>query len=361
MINMRGNYKRSRKTGLPPGALFHLGEKKAEKVKITLTFFDNDRYEEKDITSIEESFPYRDGTGVLWINIDGLHDIDILEKLGASFAIHPLMLEDVLNTGQRPKIDFTENYIFMVLRMLQYYEKEKILDSEQVSIVSGLNFVISFQEKRDVFDVIRDRIRNNKGKIRTEGADYLFYSLIDTIVDNYFDILEKMEDRIDALEDELLTNASKQTLHKIHRLKRELLQLRKSIWPLREIINGLIRGDSPLVKENTRIYFRDVYDHTIHIIDTIENFRDMVSGMLDIYLSSMSNKLNEIMKVLTIIATIFIPLTFIAGLYGMNFNTEISPWNMPELGWYYGYPLVLFLMALVGIVMLVYFRKKNWF
>ncbi len=358
---MRGIYKRSKKTGLPPGTLVHLGEKKAEKVKITLTYFDSDRYEEKEIVSIEESFLYRDRKGVLWINIDGLHDVNILEKLGAFFTIHPLVLEDVLNTGQRPKIDFTENYIFMVLRMLQYNEKEKILDSEQVSIVSGSNFVISFQEKQgDVFDAIRDRIRNNKGKIRKEGADYLFYSLIDMIVDNYFVILEKMEDRIDALEDELLTNASKETLHKIHRLKREMLQLRKSIWPLREIINGLIRGDSPLIKENTRIYFRDVYDHTIHIIDTIENFRDMVSGMLDIYLSSMSNKLNEIMKLLTIIATIFIPLTFIAGIFGMNFNTNSSPWNMPELNWYYGYPLVLFLMALIGIVMLVYFRKKNW-
>lgn len=352
---------RSKKIGLPPGTLVHLGEKKAEKVKITLTYFESDRFEEKEITSIEESFPYRERTGVLWINIDGLHDVNILEKLGTFFAIHPLVLEDVLNTGQRPKIDFTVNYIFMVLRMLQYYEKEKILDSEQVSIVCGTNFVISFQEKQiDVFDPVRDRIRNNKGKIRKEGADYLFYSLIDMIVDNYFAILEKMEDRIDALENELLTNASRGTLHKIHSLKREILQLRKSIWPLREIINGLIRGDSPLVKENTRIYFRDVYDHTIHIIDTIENFRDIISGMLDIYLSSMSNKLNEIIKVLTIIATIFIPLTFIAGLYGMNFNTNTSPWNMPELNWYYGYPMLLFLMAVIGIVMLVYFRKKHW-
>jgi magnesium transporter len=358
----KSNNRMSKKAGLPPGTLVHIGDQKVEKVKITLTIYDSDRYEEKDISSIEESFQYRDKAGVLWINIDGLHDINIFEKLGAFFAIHPLVLEDVLNTGQRPKIDFTENYIFMVLRMLQYYEKEKILDSEQVSIVSGSNFVISFQEKHgDVFDPIRDRIRNNKGKIRKEGADYLFYSIIDTIVDNYFAILEKMEDRTDALEDELLANASKETLHKIHRLKMEMLQLRKSIWPLREIINGLMRGDSPLVKNNTRIYFRDVYDHTIQVIDNIENFRDMASGMLDIYLSSMSNKLNEIMKVLTIIATIFIPLTFIAGLYGMNFKTDLSPWNMPELSSYYGYPAILSVMATIGIVMLLYFRKKNWF
>jgi magnesium transporter len=359
---MRGNHKRSKKTGLPPGTLVHVGERKAEKVRITLTAFNGEKYEEKQLVSIEETLKYKDKSGVLWINIAGLHEVDILEKLGGYFNIHPLVLEDVLNTAQRPKIDILDEYIFVVMKLLQYDPKEDTMDSEQISLILGSNFVISFQEKeRDLFDTIRDGIKNNKGKIRKMEADYLFYSQMDIIVDNYFAILEEIEERIDNLEEELLRNPTRITLHKIHCIRRELMQIRKSIWPLREVLSRLIRGESALIKGTTSIYMRDLYDHTIQIIDSNENFRDMASGMLDIYLSSMSNKLNEIMKVLTIIATIFIPLTFIAGLYGMNFKTDLSPWNMPELSMYYGYPAVVSVMATIGIVMLVYFKKKNWF
>jgi magnesium transporter len=292
---------------------------------------------------------------VTWINVDGLHQVEVIEKLGECYGLHPLVLEDILNTDQRPKMEDYGEYIYIVLRDLDYSDKSNEIEGEQISLIVGSNFVFSFQEREgDTFDPIRDRIRNNKGRIRKMGADHLAYALLDSIVDNYFIILEKLGEKIEWLEEKLVTDPTRETLQGIHHLKRELLFLRKGVWPLREVINGLARGESSLVTEPTRIYLRDVYDHTIQTIDTIETYRDMVSGMLDIYLSSVSNRLNSVMKVLTIIATIFMPLTFLAGVYGMNFKF------MPELEWRWGYPLVWLIMAGIGISMLIYFRRKKW-
>jgi magnesium transporter len=341
--------------GLPPGTLVHIGEKKAEKTKITLIDYDQKDLQQKEIEKIEECFVHKEKATTTWINIDGLHQVDIIEKIGAHFDIHPLVLEDILHTVQRPKIEDFGKYIFAVLKMIYYDENKDEIVGEQVSLILGPDYVISFQEREgDVFDPIRERIRNAKGRIRKAGADYLAYCLLDAVVDHYFPILENLGEKIESLEEELVTHPAPKTLQMIHKLKRNMILLRKSVWPLREVINGLERGESPLVKKPTGIYLRDVYDHTIQVIDTIETFRDMVSGMLDIYLSSLSNRMNEVMKVLTIIATIFIPLTFIAGIYGMNFK------YMPELEWPLGYPLALLAMIFVVAVMLIYFRRKKW-
>jgi magnesium transporter len=347
--------KRSTKTGLPPGALIHIGEKKAELVKINILDYDEIQFEEKDARTIEECFPFKDKPTITWMNIDGLHQVDIIEKIGKNFDFHPLLLEDILNTEQRPKIEDFETHIYLVLKMLYYNDKTNEINSEQVSIIFGQNFVISFQEKEgDVFNPIRERIRTGKGRIRKMGADYLAYSLIDAIVDSYFIILEKLGENIEDVEETMIANPTPETLHAIHRLKRKMISLRKSVWPLREVVSALERSDSSLIQDSTRIYLKDVYDHTIQVIDTVETFRDVLSGMLDVYLSSISNKMNEIMKVLTIIATIFIPLTFIAGVYGMNFEF------MPELKWQWGYPVIWFVMLTIGISMVFYFRKKKW-
>ncbi|NIP24216.1 MAG: magnesium/cobalt transporter CorA [Phycisphaerae bacterium] len=353
--------KRLRKTGLPPGTLVYVGEKKVEAVKISYLDYDEQNFQEKQVSKIEECFPFKSTPTVTWINIDGLHDVEIIEKLGKQFELHPLILEDVLHTEQRPKYEDFDKYIFIVLRMLRYNEQIQVVESEQVSLILGTNYVISFQERvGDVFEPIRERLRNAKGRIRKMGPDYLAYALLDAIVDSYFAILEKVGERIESMEEELVSDPTEKTLQQIHTMKREMISLRKSVWPLREVISGVQRSESSIIKESTEIYLRDVYDHTIQIIDTIESFRDMVSGMLDIYLSSISNKMNEVMKVLTIIATIFIPLTFIAGIYGMNFNPEKSPWNMPELNSYWGYPVVWVVMAVVAVIMLIYFRRKKW-
>ncbi len=347
--------KRSRKAGLPPGTLVHIGEKKAETVRITYIDYDEQNLQEKQITNIEECFQFKAMPTVTWINIDGLHDVELIEQLGRQFELHPLILEDILNTGQRPKFEDFEKYIFVVLKMLSYNVANQAVEIEQVSLVLGANFVISIQERvGDVFQQVRDRIRGAKGRIRKMGADYLGYALIDAIVDNYFTILEKLGQEIESVEEEVVAEPTENTLQQIHSLKREMISLRKSVWPLRELISGLQRSESDLIKESTDIYLKDVYDHTIQIIDTIESFRDMVSGMLDIYLSSLSNKMNAVMKVLTIIATLFIPLTFVAGIYGMNFK------YMPELEWRWGYAAALLVMLVVAAIMLIYFRRKKW-
>lgn len=354
--------KRSKKSGLIPGSPVFVGEKKAAEIKITVIDYDEINVGIKEVPKVEESFPAIERPAVTWINVDGLHDVSVEEKLGAHFNIHPLVIEDILNTDQRPKMDILDDYIFIVLKMLTYNDETKALGVEQVSIIIGNNYVITFQETiGDIFDPIRDRIKLNKGRIRKAGADYLAYSLIDAVVDNYFKVLENIGDEIEVIEEELVTDPRPETLQKIHALKREMIFLRRSVWPLREIIGNLEREETPLIKESTSIYLRDLYDHTIQVIDSVDTFRDMISGMLDVYLSSISNRMNEVMKVLTIFAAIFIPLTFIAGLYGMNFNTADSPLNMPELNWYYGYPFALGLMAAVAISMLIFFKKKKWF
>ena len=344
-----------KKAGSSPGTLVHVGEKKIEQTRITLIDFDEDNFQERLLESVEEAFPLRDLPTITWINIDGLHDIDVIEKTGRHFNIHPLVLEDILNTGQRPKAEEFENLLFVVLKMLDYDKAAEKVRSEQFSLVLGPNFLITFQEvPGDVFNLVRERIRKPQTRIRKSGCDYLAYTLIDAIVDHYFIILEALGDKIEDLEAELLNDPTRSTMEIIHGLKREMIYVRKHIWPIREIINGLVKNESALVREQTHVYFRDVYDHTIQVIDTIESYRDVLGGMLDIYLSSVSNKMNEIMKVLTIIATIFIPITFVAGIYGMNFK------YMPELEWRWGYFMVWALIVVVAGIMIGYFKKKQW-
>jgi len=348
--------KRSKKAGLPPGSLVHIGEKKSGDVEITIIDYDESHFEEKVVTTIEECIVFKDRPTVTWINVDRIDRVDIIEKLGECYGLHPLVMEDILNTDQRPKLEDYDEYNYIVLKMLHSDDRDSHVEAEQVSLILGRNFVISFQEEKegDVFNTIREGLRKGKGRIRKSGADYLVYTLVDAIVDHYFVIFERLGERIELLEEELVKTPTTKTFQEIHHLKREMIFLRRAVWPLREVIGGLQRGESPLIREATRVYLRDVYDHTIQIMDTVETFRDMVSGMLDIYLSSVSNRLNAVMKVLTIIATVFMPLTFIAGIYGMNFK------YMPELEWRWSYPAILFGMGVIAFLMLVYFKKKKW-
>jgi magnesium transporter len=345
----------AKKPGLAPGTLIHVGERKIEKIRISAIEFDEQKINESEFETIEECLHLQEKDTVTWINIDGLHDVGVMEKIGNHFGLHSLVMEDILHTDQRPKMEDFEDYIFIVTKMLSFDQEKNELMTEQLSLVLGQNYVVTFQEKvGDVFEPVRERLRKGKSRIRGMPPDYLAYALIDAVVDHYFIVLEKIGETVEFLEEELVTNPTPETLQTIHHLRRELIYLRKSVWPLRELISGLERGEASLIQEKTKIFLRDVYDHTIQVIDTVENLRDMVSGMLDVYLSSVSNRMNEVMKVLTIIATIFIPITFIAGIYGMNFEV------MPELKWPWGYPLVWCIMIAIGIVMLGYFKKKKW-
>jgi len=347
--------KRSKKTGLSPGSLVHVGSQYTEKSKINLIRYDETFFEEKEISSIKDFQPEKEKKGITWLNIEGLQDIKLFEDIGEVFGLHPLVLEDILNTDQRPKMEDYGAYIYLVLK--NFYEREgEGLQSDQVSVILGKDFVLSFQEREsDLEESIKEKISKSKGRIRKEGADYLAHAIMDNVVDNYFIVLEALEDKIEDLEDDLVKKPNNSSLHAIHLLKRELILLGKSLWPLREAVNSLERSDSLLINKTTIIYFKDIYDHIIDIIDTVETFKDMLSGILDVYLDTVSNKLNEIMKVLTIIATIFMPLTFIAGVYGMNFK------YMPELEWKLGYFGILGIMLTVALLMVVYFKKKKWF
>ncbi|MBW2984283.1 magnesium/cobalt transporter CorA [Candidatus Woesearchaeota archaeon] len=345
----------SKKAGLPPGTLVYVGKRGEERVKVDIIDYTDFKLQEKTVKKVEECFPFKNKPTVTWLNITGIHQIDIIEKIGKYFGIHSLVLEDIVNANQRSKIEDFENHLFLVLRMIYYDKDSGDIKSEQISLILGKHFVISFQETEgDVFDPIRDRIRKKKGKIRKMGSDYLAYTLIDAIVDNYFLILEKIGEKIESLEETVVGSPDPKTLDVIHKLKGDLIHIRKSVWPLREIINNMLRGESKLIKKSTAIYLRDIYDHTIQVIDNVETFKEMVSGMVDIYLSSISNRMNEIMKVLTIFAAIFIPLTFVAGVYGMNFEF------MPELRWRYGYLFAWLVILLVGGSMLAYFNRKKW-
>ncbi|MFX1250554.1 MAG: magnesium/cobalt transporter CorA [Promethearchaeota archaeon] len=347
--------KRSKKVGLPPGTPVFVGEPKTDKVITTVLDYDENQIEQTSVNTIKEFHSFLNKPTVTWINTDGLHDINLLEEYGKEFQLHPLTLEDIIHTDQRPKVEEYDNYLFIILKMLDYEVEREEIVIEQVSLILSENIVLSFQERTgDVFNPVRDRIIHKKGIIRRKKADYLVHALIDVIVDHYFIILEKLQEKIEILEEELVTNPMPQTLQKIHSLRTNMIFVRKAIWPLREVISLLQRGGSRFIQEDTQKYIRDVYDHTIQVIETVETLRDVVSAMLDIYLSSVSNKMNEVMKVLTIIATITIPLTVISGIYGMNFQF------MPERDWIFGYPFALSLMGLVVIIMLVYFWRKKW-
>ena len=344
-----------KKPGQSPGTLTYIGAKKDEAVKINIIDYTPASLEEKEVGSIGECLSFKTTDSTTWINITGIHDLTIVESLGKQFNLHPLLLEDVVNSEQRPKMDDYEDYLFVVLKMLYISKETKSIQHEQLSLILMPGVIISLQEfEEDVFDPVRERIRKAKGHIRSKGADYLMYALIDTIVDHYFHLFEDIGEQVETLQEEVISDPQPETLHQIQNLKRELILLRKSVWPLRENISALVRGESGLVSEDVTLYLRDVYDHTIQVIDTVETYRDMLSGMLDIYLSSVSNKMNEVMKVLTIIATIFIPLTFLAGVYGMNFKF------MPELEFKWSYPILWILMIAVFGSMVIYFKRKKW-
>jgi magnesium transporter len=350
--------RRSKKSGLPPGTLVHIGEEKTDQVRITLIRYNESEVHEEELEGLEHFEEISRGCRedcVTWINMEGVHQPETIERIGKYYGIHPLTLEDIANTEQRPKVEEYDDYLFVVLKTFAYAEHPYEPQMDQISLVLKSNTLISFEERSDdICNMVKNRIRSGKGRIRKAGSDYLAYCLIDAVVDHYFNILEKLGEGVEALEEELIANPVKATLHQIHQMKRHMILFRRSVWPLRESVGSLLRGESVVIQKETMVYLRDVYDHIIHVIDSIEIYREMLAGMIDIYLSSISNRMNEVMKVLTVIATIFMPLTFIAGVYGMNFK------HMPELEWSWGYPTVLLLMATVAINMLFYFRRKKW-
>lgn len=337
-----------------PGSIIYTWDKKTAESKVLMIDYNDVTFKETVVEDFSECKNFV-RKSVKWIDFDGVDQTNDVQEIGEIFALHPLTLEDIANIQQRPKIEDMEEYIFISLKMFYYDKETQTLDQEQISLVLGQDYLISFQEKEenDDFEIIKERIRKWKWKIRKMWADYLMYSLMDTIVDNYFVVLEKIQDDIEDLQDELVKNPTKDTLPKIQLLKHNLMLLRKSIWPVREMISWLQRYESTLIHEDLHTYFRDLYDHTIQIVDSIETFRDIISWSLDIYLSSLSNKMNEVMKVLTIIGTIFIPLTFIVGVYGMNFK------YMPELSQKRTYPLLWLIMLLIAGSMIYFFKKKK--
>jgi magnesium transporter len=341
--------------GTSPGTLVPAPEKKSAKSRITLIAYDQDHYLKREIASIDEALPLKDSPSVTWINIDGLHDIALIESIGRQFGIHPLTQEDIVNLGQRPKAEDFDDYIYIVFKMLSYRDGMDQIESEQVSLILGSNFLISFQEvPGDVMAPVRERIEKGKGRIRKAGCGYLAYALIDSVVDHYFLVLEAFGEKIEALEAELLSDPTPNSLQHLYAMKRDVIFFRKQVWPIREMLNRLVKEESPLIDKSVDVFISDVYDHTIQIIDTIESFRDLMAGLLDIYLSTISNRMNAIMKMLTIMATIFIPLTFIAGIYGMNFD------YMPELKWHWAYPALWAIFISIFVGMLAWFKHKKW-
>lgn len=345
----------SRSAGLPPGTLVPPPHSEGRRVRIKSFNFDSKGFEEKELDSLDDIPQPRSESSVTWINIDGLADIDVLERLGELFGIPDLVLEDILDTNQRPKFEDHERFLFLVTKMFYYYEGEREPRGEQVSFLLRDRMVITIQERAgDVFHEVRERIRNGRGRVRKRGPDYLLSALIDALVDQYFLVLETLGEQVAATEASIFSEAEPEGIQEIHHLRNRVIYLRRSVWPLREVVSHLLRGEQTLIEDSTRPFIRDIYDHTIQVADTLETFRDMLSGLLDVYLSTVSNRMNEVMKVLTIISTLFIPLSFVAGVYGMNFKF------MPELDWRYGYPFVLFLMLAIALGFLWFFRKKKW-
>jgi magnesium transporter len=338
---------------MAPGTVVYTGPRRMERTRIEFLDYTAETLEERELDSIEEALSCRDTDHVSWLNIDGLHDTDLMQKVGDHFGLHPLVMEDIVNTHQRPKVEEYDGYVFVVARMLYVHDGE--LASEQLAFVLGPRWLLSFQEVHgDVFSGVRDRIRAGKGRLRKLGPDYLLYALLDAVIDHYFVVLEAFGERIETLEEELTEDPSPELLHRIHDFKRQSLLLRKAVWPMREVVGSLQRLETDLVKDETDLFLRDAYDHTIQSIDAIENFRDMLSSLQDLYLSSISNRMNEVMKVLTIIATIFVPLTFLAGIYGMNFDV------LPELHWRWGYAAFWGVTVALGAAMVSYFHRKRW-
>ncbi len=346
---------KAKQVGLPPGELIHVGKQKTEKPVITLVDYTPDHIETLTDISVEETSAFIGTSSVSWINLNGIHDTGIIEQFGQQFGIHPLTLEDILNTQHRPKVEEQEEYLLVILKMLYFDDESQSINAEQISLVLGEHYVLTFQERPGhVFGGVRERLQRSKARIRQRGPDYLAYALIDSIFDSYFHILEKVGDCLAQLEEDLISDPGQEALARLQHYKHELLLLRKSVWPLREVINKLYKEESPFISEGTQIFLRDLNDHVVQILDTMEVFRDALSGLQDLYMSAVGNRMNEIMKVLTITASIFIPLTFIAGVYGMNFE------YMPELKLRWGYFAVLGGMIFSVICMLFYFKKKKW-
>jgi magnesium transporter len=347
--------KHMKKPGISPGSVIYTGEKTSKSLFIESFDYSKDSVNEVEHATVTDLFNYKTTDTITWININGLNHTKEIEAVGNYYNIHPLTLEDIVNVSGRPKIDEFENYLYVVIKML-YYDKDDNIKSEQVSFVLGDYYVLSFQEAEgDVFNSLRERIRFAKGRIRTMGSDYLLYALMDSVVDHYFVIIETISNKIEDLEENLFNCFSAQEISKqIQDLKREILKIRRAIYPLREIINRVEKSENKLINDNTLRYFKDVYDHVIQISENIEIYREMTFGLMDMYMTTINNKMNEVMKVLTIIATIFIPLTFIAGVYGMNFE------NIPELKYKYSYFILWGIMITLFISMLFYFKKKKW-
>lgn len=349
-------HKRARKAGKPPGSATYTGDQRDKAPIVTVISYSKEECEEKVTSSFDECLLTLKPGNLTWINVERLYDVELIQQIGKLFKLHPLTIEDILNVEQRPKIEEFEDYIFITLVVLLWDEKHSAYTSQQLSLVLGENFVLSFHElDTNLFDNIRQRLKNTSNQaLRKQNSDYLMYRLIDSVVDQYFVVLEGLGEQIEKVEDSIIASSSTATTRAIYHLKRQTLFLRKAVWPARELLNHLLHAEGVLISASTRIYIRDVYDHVVQAMDTIETFRDMLGSMLDIYLSSITNRMNEVMKTLTIIATIFIPITALSSIYGMNFH------YMPELAWHYGYPAVLCVMLMIAVVMLVYFRKKKW-
>ncbi|MBE9107038.1 magnesium/cobalt transporter CorA [Nostoc cf. edaphicum LEGE 07299] len=346
--------------GTIPGTIFIDAD--APPPIIFLIDYNQTNFTREQIATPEECAPYLDSESISWVDVQGLGSQDILQRLGNVFELHPLVLEDIVNVPERPKTEDYEDQLLFISRMVVAKERTCGFYSEQVSLILGKNYLLTVQEEpeHDCFEGVRSRIEKNKGIIRKQGADYLAYAVLDAIIDGFFPVLELYGERIEELEEEVIVRPTPQTLQSIYQIRRELLQLRRAIWPQRDAINALIRDGSDLISEEVRIYLRDCYDHTVQVMDMVETYRELASGLMDVYLSAVSNKMNEIMKVLTIVSTIFIPLTFVAGIYGMNFNTEKSPYNMPELNWYWGYPLCWAVMLAIAFSLLFFFWRRGW-
>ena len=347
---------RSRKAGLPPGTLTYIGDAPTRAVTLKVIQYQGDTLEEREFSDPRACSRFVKRPGVAWINVVGVHDPEVIRSLGELFSFHGLVQEDILNTSQRPKKEDFENYMYIVVQLMRNDAAQQELKSEQVSIILGTDFVLSFQEKaEEVFDQVRTRLRTSKGIIRSQGADYLAYALLDAVVDDYFIIQERLAEQVEQLEEEALLEGRSDFLQRLLNLKRELIFLRKSVWPLREVLGALEGASSGLITPTTQPYFRDVYDHALHIYDTVNTLREVLSSVLEIHISNTNNRLNEVMKVLTMIATIFIPLSFIVGVYGMNFD------NMPELHLKYSYYFLWIVMWGVAGSMLYFFKKNRWF
>jgi magnesium transporter len=347
--------------GSVPGTLTI--EADASPPTIFLIDYNEDNAVRLKIDAPEECAAYLDTESVSWVDVQGLGSENILRRLGQVFDLHPLVLEDVVNVPQRPKVEEYDDQLLFIARMVCLKDDERGFVSEQVSFILGKHYLLTVQEEPDydTFGPVRERIRGNKGTMRKHGADYLAYALLDALIDGFFPVLEAYGEALEELEDEVVANPTRQSLEKIHRIKRELLALRRAIWPQRDAISVLIRDSNDLVSSEVRVYLRDCYDHAVQVLDMVETYREVASSLMDVYVSSVGNRMNEVMKLLTIISTIFIPLTFIAGVYGMNFNPETSPFNMPELNWYWGYPVCLATMGVIAIALVFYFYRRGWF